>query len=100
MEHVQPTCREKDCHLWNKGKCPFSLETWWKPLEGQPKLIRDCAMIRSLLMIQELYNRQIGLQAALESQRNEAVKIFDTFRNIAERIQHRQVEEIEHGPKS
>lgn len=100
MEHVQPTCRQKDCGHWDDGKCPFSLETWWRPLEGQPKLVRDCAPIRTMLMTQELYNRQIGLQKAIEDQRNEAVKIFDTFKGIAERIQHRQVEEIEHGPKS
>lgn len=87
MEHVQPTCREKECSHWSKGKCPFSFETWWKPLEGQPKLIRDCAPIRTMIMVQELYNKQIGMQAALESQRNEAVKIFDTFKNIARQIE-------------
>ena len=91
MEHVQPTCREKECHLWNKGKCPFSLETWWKPLEGQPKLVRDCAPIRTMLMTQELYNRQIGLQKAIEDQRNEAVKIMDCFKHIGQKITEKQL---------
>ena len=91
MEHVQPTCREKECHLWNKGKCPFSLETWWKPLEGQPKLVRDCAPIRTMLMTQELYNRQIGLQKAIEDQRNESVKIMDCFKYIGQKITEKQL---------
>lgn len=79
---MESTCREKKCSHWNKGKCPFGLETWWKPLEGEPKLIRDCAPIRTMLMVQELYNQQIRLQQAQEEQRNESYKTNVAFLKV------------------
>ena len=44
-------------------KCPNELESWWQPAdELQPKLVKDCAPKRMLLMMQQLYNRMDGVQ--------------------------------------
>jgi len=79
---MEATCKEKECSHWNKGKCPFSVETWWKPIEGQPRLVRDCAPIRTMLMVQELYNQQVRLQQALEEQRNQSLKVHHAFLKV------------------
>lgn len=76
---MEGTCREEKCSHWAEGKCPFSFETWWKPLEGQPKMVRDCAPIRTMLMVQELYNQIVGLHKAQDEQREQSLKVNLAF---------------------
>jgi len=76
---MDSTCRKNECGHWNDGKCPFSIEVWWKPSEGNPKLVLDCAPIRTMIMVQELYNQTISLQKAQEQQRNESKKLMISF---------------------
>lgn len=72
--------------------CPFYQEKNWTPdpVNGviqHTKTVHDCVNIRmydALLLF--VWPRLLGLQQSNESQRNEAVKIFDTFKTIAERI--------------
>jgi len=71
---MENTCN-KDCHLWKKykEKCPNYIRSGWKPENStEIKYIEDCAPKRTMLMIQELYNRLIGVEKAQEEMRNEA----------------------------
>ena len=73
MEH---TCTlSNECPLWKKykEKCPNYIQTTWKDDKGNVKIINDCSPKRTMLMIQELYNRIIGVEKAQEQQRNELV---------------------------
>jgi hypothetical protein len=58
-------------------KCPNFIESWWKPnpLDGDqtPILVADCAPIRTMILIQELSNRLVGVEKAQEHLRNETV---------------------------
>jgi len=39
------------------------METWWVPEEkGEPVLVKDCAPKRSLMMLQQMHNRVLGVQ--------------------------------------
>jgi hypothetical protein len=43
--------------------CPNYIETFWQEQGNpQPKIVKDCSPKRTLLMLQELYNRFFGLQ--------------------------------------
>jgi hypothetical protein len=81
---MENTCNEK-CHLWKKYgiNCPNYIESWWTfEDKKKPILIKDCAPKRTFLMIQELYNRLVGLQQASEQQRNNAGTIIDLTKII------------------
>jgi len=69
---MQDTCK-KECHFWKKygDKCPNYIRSGWRSSESQEEItVHDCAPIRTLLMIQELYNKFIGVQQASEETRN------------------------------
>lgn len=75
---VSDTCDKEKCQLWSlfDGHCPNKMENMFSPpptVGGPPKMVIDCAPRRTMLMIQELYNRLIGVQKAQEEQRNENV---------------------------
>lgn len=91
---MEETCKPENCiiHSYLGGKpeqCPNFQETWWEPEKGQPVLLKDCAPRRTMLMIQELYNRQIGLQKAQEQQRNESTKLLGAMNVIVKTISNR-----------
>ena len=89
---MEDTCN-KDCEFGklfkSERECCNYIESWWKPLEGQPVLIKDCAPRRNFWMIQDLYNRLIGVQQANEEQRNESNKIVSAFAKIVNIAQKR-----------
>lgn len=66
------TC-SKECPLWKKykDKCPNYIQTTWTNEKGEVKLIEDCAPKRTMLMLQEVYNRLVGVEKSQEQQRNE-----------------------------
>ncbi|MCW7076424.1 MAG: hypothetical protein OCU18_03920 [Candidatus Syntrophoarchaeum sp.] len=68
---MNDTCT-KECENWKKRKkCPNYLITAWTNEEtGETKSIEDCAPKRNLFLLQELTSRVIGMQKALEQQRN------------------------------
>lgn len=75
---MQGTCNFEKCkfakEFFTEAKDCFNFkETWWKPIEGEPLLVEDCVPVRTLLMIQELSNRLIGVEQSQEQMRNEAV---------------------------
>jgi hypothetical protein len=77
---MEETCKSEGCgmaELFGKKKCPNYIETWWTPQEvggnNKPILVCDCAPKRTLLMIQDLHNRMIGVEQSQEELRNETV---------------------------
>lgn len=74
---MKDTCELKNCPVAKKFKikkeneCPNFIESWWTPEgEKKPTLVKDCTNRRVLLMIQDLYNRLIGVQKSQEQMRN------------------------------
>ena len=97
---MEGTCHYQNCqfHQLIGGEpehCPNFKQTWWTSKEGEPKMVNDCAPIRTLIMMQELHTRLIGLQAAQEQQRNESVKIMDAFSRILIEARNDQIKRIE-----
>lgn len=74
---MQNTCPKEQCPLYKKykDKCPNFIETGWKAHDSaQPVMIADCAPKRTMLMVQDLYNRFIGIQKSNEEQRNQGTE--------------------------
>ena len=90
---MDDTCKAKECKLHEllggtPEQCPNFIQTAWTSQEtGVSKLVRDCAPIRTMLMIQELVNRTLGLQQAQEQQRNESHVVVDIVKKaLTQRI--------------
>jgi len=73
---MQDTCNFEQCKFGksffnDRTECFNFIESWWTPHDGgPPKLVGDCAPRRTVLMIQEHYNRLEGIQKAVEEERN------------------------------
>lgn len=64
-------------------KCPNEMETWWQPSEGgEPKLVKDCAPKRTVLMLQQLTNRVFGLQKQQVECSNHAQGVVNEIKKI------------------
>jgi len=77
----------KDCPYKIMGfdECPNYIETVWnKEGDIQPQIVRDCAPKRTLLMLQELYNRTFGLQQQVNQCENSA----ETMKSEIKRLIH------------
>lgn len=89
---MENTCNFSECKMAKKmgfetaSDCFNFIESWWTSLDGQPKLIQDCAPRRTILMIQEHYNRLIGLQQAQEQQRNVNTQVLQKFSGLVEAV--------------
>jgi hypothetical protein len=80
---MQDTCFD-DCVLLkqlkgDRRRCPNYVEVWWEPRypPGEPKLMKDCAPKRCLLLLQEIYNRLIEIE-------NVGHRLHDTVRKTAQ----------------
>lgn len=81
MSEQKDTCEKEKCPFWkliaNEGKpCPMYVSVTFTPSlpnGGQPYTVQDCAPVRTIMMVQDLYNRMIGIQKSQESLRNETV---------------------------
>lgn len=73
---MENTCGFDTCAVAKRMKlkkpqeCVNYIESWWTKPEGKPVLVQDCAPRRTTLMIQDLYNRLIGVEQSQEQQRN------------------------------
>jgi len=96
---MENTCRFPECEfakflkLKKAEQCCNFQQNWFKK-EGQgedqtPKLINDCAPIRTSLMIQTHYGRLVGVQQAMEQQRNVTFQVVNKFNEIIERVNAR-----------
>lgn len=91
---MKDTCDIKNCIVAKKLKikkpeeCFNFVESWWTP-EGkkEPTIVKDCSPKRTFIMIQELYNRLIGVQKSQEQMRNEYNKTQTVMNLLTENIQ-------------
>jgi len=88
---MENTCNPDECkwHDLLGGKpeqCPNYIETWWTADDKEPILVKDCSPRRTLLMIQELYNRTIALQQSNEQQRNTFAKAVTVFKLLKDGV--------------
>jgi|AZIF01.1.fsa_nt_gi hypothetical protein len=67
------TC-DKNCEKYKKRqKCPnYIMTSWREEKTGNVKSLEDCAPKRTLMLMQDLFNRVVGLQQANEEQRNKS----------------------------
>ena len=87
---MEDTCIREKCPLWKKfkGRCPNFIETGWKEHDkAQPIMVADCAPKRTLLMMQTLYNRFIGVQKSNEKQVNTNVQFMGVLESVFEKLQ-------------
>lgn len=90
---MKDTCNIKKCPVAKKLKvrkeeeCPNYVEGLWTPEgESKPTLIKDCVNQRTLLMIQDLYGRLIGVQKSQEEMRNKYEQSFLSLKLLSENI--------------
>ncbi len=84
---MEDTCRYETCVIAKKFRlkerqgCPNFIEVVFKDDEtGQTKLVGDCAPVRTLLMIQDMFNRLICVQKNQDKQKNKVEPIFELIR--------------------
>jgi len=85
-----------------KGNCPNYIETFWhEEGQAQPTLVKDCAPKRTLLMLQDLYNRCYGMQVQINQAEGEVSKQRCAITKLFEAIQYMQKEkELEQSNKA
>lgn len=78
---MKDTCIFKGCPIAKRLKikkqeeCFNFIEGWWTPQgKKEPMIVKDCTPKRTFLMIQDLFNRLIGLQQSQDQMRNEYSK--------------------------
>jgi len=84
---VKGTCKKEECPFFKEHgkKCPFFVETWWKEGDsGKTELIEDCAPVRAMLMQQDFHGRMVGVQQAVEEQRNKVNDLDSSFKTVLE----------------
>jgi len=67
----------ENCPFKSMGfaQCPNYIETIWNEQgNSQPRIVKDCAPKRTLLMLEELYNRTFGLQQQINQQENQVAE--------------------------
>ena len=90
---MNDTCKAKDCKLHDllggePEQCPNFIQTCWTSDSGEVKPVKDCAPVRTMLMVQQLMNQTLGLQQAQEQQRNESHIIINVLKKaLSHRIQ-------------
>lgn len=71
------------------SECPNYIETvWHEQGSQQPTIVKDCAPKRSLLMIQELYNRTFGLQQQVSQGEKEIGEMRAAVSRLFEAIRY------------
>lgn len=70
-------------------ECPNYIETFWEENGNpQPILVKDCAPKRTLLMMQELYNRCFGMQQQIGQQEKEVTEMRVAVTRLFEAIKY------------
>ncbi len=80
---MENTCKFPKCAIAKRLKikvldeCPNHVSTWWNQKDAKPVLISDCAPQRTMFMVQDLYNKLVGVQESQEQQRNKLEPLDD-----------------------
>ena len=78
---MENTCEFDKCYFFGLlddiRQCPNYMENGWKEeLTGKLCIVKDCAPKRTALMVQDLYNRMIGVEKSQGKQRNEINRLL------------------------
>jgi len=103
---MENTCRYPDCEFakfYNFKKaelcCNFQENVFTQIGPGGEKIPlfhKDCAPIRTSLMLQTHYGRLVGVQKSFEQQRNVTFQVVNKFNEMIERVNSR-IQGIERG---
>ena len=91
-----------DCPFKKMGfsECPNYIETLWHEQGNpQPKIVKDCAPKRSLLMLHELYNRTFALQQQTSQTEKELGELRASVTKLFDAIRYMQTYRIEKDEK-
>ena len=70
-------------------ECPNYIETLWHEQgSAQPTIVHDCAPRRSLLMVQELYNRTFGMQQQINQAETEMGQVRGSLNLLIEALRY------------
>lgn len=99
MGRLPDTCNTSECsYIQEGGKregCPNFVQLWFTPLEGgQPYLTNDCAPKRTVFMIMDLVNSNIGLQKANEEMRNYAQKDLMALKYLVQTVMQVDIDNV------
>jgi len=89
MVHDTADCSTCAFKVKDGKKCPNYIETLWHE-EGnsQPRIVKDCAPKRTLLMLQELYNRTFSLQKQVSQAESQVHELNGQFKCLMGAIQY------------
>lgn len=72
-------------------ECPNYIETLWHEKDNpQPRIVKDCAPKRTLLMLQELYNRTFSLQQQVSQGEGQIIELKATLSNLCRLVKYVQ----------
>jgi len=90
MRNLKDTCNYGECYfgqlLDSLDHCPFFQKFGWQGENGVYET-KDCSPRRNAFMVQELFNRLIGVQKASEQERNAVHALVSEMSNIIAIIQ-------------
>jgi hypothetical protein len=98
---MKDTCNFEQCEFGksffnDRSECFNYIESWWTPSDGSvPILIGDCAPRRTMLMVQEHYNRLEGLQRATDEMKSEDRHLKNAIKSILTLLPDNKLLEIE-----
>jgi hypothetical protein len=86
------TCNWGECYFStlfdNRDQCPYFHRLHWLTQDGgQAYHTDDCSAKKTMMMVQELFTRIIGVQKASEQERNAAHALVSELYNIVAIIQ-------------
>ncbi len=99
---MNPTCFPDNC-AWHKiiggtkEECPHYMQTTWMNEKGEIAVVDDCTPRRTLILIQELVQSNIGVQQSNEQLRNENKLLTDNFKKVILTLKHAANKELDNG---
>ena len=99
-KNQKDTCNWGGCYfsqLFDKrDQCPYFHQLHWLPQDGgQPYATDDCAAKKTMLMVQELFTRLIGVQQASEQERNASHALVSEMANIIAIVQAKPMASVQ-----
>ena len=74
---MEDTCKFSNCVIAKRLKiktlkeCPNHFDSSWTDNDGNVLITNDCAPVRTVIMVRQLYGRLIGVEQSQEKQRKD-----------------------------
>ena len=86
------TCNWGDCYFStlfdSQSQCPYFHKLHWMPMDGgSVYTTNDCSAKKTMMMVQELFTRLIGVQKASEQERNVVHSLVSELSSVIAIIQ-------------